>query len=361
MAKATTDVTASIIDDILNESFGGDDSTKVAEPVAAPVTKKAGTVTCNKGQKKYSTLLPSHKKELTRDHAVSCFNKKDIHADMVAHIPTKDKNYVPNFSFCEAVLTAWEMNDKVLIHGAPGTGKSSGIEYLCALTGRPFIRINASRDMDSSHFFGQLVVEGGATVWKDGPVTEAVKMGAVLLWDEWDVTEPGIAMSMQYLLEEDGRLHLKEKPGTSEDKFITPHPDFRIVCCGNTIGQGDNTSAFAGTSVQNTASLDRFGTVIKADYLPADQEVSLVTKKTGIDKPDARKMVRLANLIRKSYKEHNISLTFSPRTLIFWGRKAKYWSDMKSSLLVSFGYKLNDVDYKELKHQFHKVYSEELS
>jgi len=270
---------SSVVDDIL----GG--STPTAAPTKPEeVVKKVFKVVAEEGQKFYSDMFEDHTTSV-RDHAITVLDAFNIPEPIAAFVADEDINYIPPQQACESILTAWEVNDKVLISGNPGTGKSSLIQYLCAKTGRPFIRVNASGDMDSSHFFGQLVVEDGATVWKDGPVTEAVRHGAVLLWDEWDVTPPEIAMTMQWLLEEDGKLFLKEMPGTSLDKCITPHKEFRIVCSGNTLGQGDETSQFAGTAVQNTASLDRFGTVLKLDYLAQPLEIQLICKKVdGIAK-----------------------------------------------------------------------------
>ena len=349
----TAELETNIIDDILSGTFEAPVSRD--KPEVKPT--KDMTTTTQDGQVLYSKLFPKHKLD-TRDNAVTVLENKDIASELSAFVNEPSSDYVPPQAECEAILTAWEVNDKILISGNPGTGKSSLIEYLCGVTGRPFIRINASGDMDSSHLFGQLVVEDGATVWKDGPVTEAVRHGAVLLWDEWDVTPPEIAMTMQWLLEEGGKLYLKEMPGTSTDKMIHPHKDFRIVCSGNTLGQGDETSQFAGTAVQNTASLDRFGTVLTLDYLPVEQEVDLLKKKVkSITKSDARKMIKVANIIRNSYSNGEIAITMSPRTLLSWARKFVYLDSIEKSLKVSFGNKLNQVDFKTLRECVHKVYS----
>jgi len=347
------DLVSNIVDDIL----GGNDITenKPATPEAA--VKKVFNVKANKGQELYSSLFPMHETKL-RDHAITVLKNKDIPQEVAAFVATKDEHYVPPQEATESILSAWEANDKTLISGNPGTGKSSLIQYLCAVTNRPFIRVNASGDMDSSHFFGQLVVEDGSTVWKDGPVTEAVRHGGVLLWDEWDVTPPEIAMTMQWLLEEDGKLFLKEMPGTSLDKCITPHKDFRIVCSGNTLGQGDETSQFAGTAVQNTASLDRFGTVVKLDYLAPDLELELMQNKVdGLNKTEGRKMIKVANIIRTSYEKGEIAITMSPRTLLSWARKFVYWDNIEDALRISFGNKLNQTDYKTLREVVNKVYA----
>jgi cobaltochelatase CobS len=205
--------------------------------------------------------------------------------------------------------------------------------------------------------FGQLVVENGGTVWKDGPATEAVRYGAVLLNDEWDVTPPEILFGFQWLFEDKGKLFLKEMPGDSESKFITPHDNFRMVCAGNTVGQGDDTGRYSGTNVQNNATIDRFQTTIVLDYLDAVHETKIIEDNcTGLWPGFANKMVSFANLVRTASKQNNINLTMSPRTLINWGRKAVVMNDMKRALVLSFVNKLRDTDRKIVSEFYTKVF-----
>jgi cobaltochelatase CobS len=272
-------------------------------------------------------------------------------------IPTINKDYVIEKDLATNILRAWELNEKVLCFGPTGAGKSSLIEQLCARTRRPFVRVNCTGDMDSSMIFGQLTAKDGSTHWVDGAVTEAVKYGAVFAWDEWDVTPPEISMGLQWLLEDDGKLFLKEMPGSTTDKQIIPHEHFRIVAIGNTQGQGDESGAHAGTNVQNSATLDRFGTAVYVDYLRPDIEEKMIKNKfKDINAKAVKELVKLANLIRTGYKASQFSLTMSPRALFSICRKVEAGCSLKQSFALVYLNKLNDTQRKVADELYTKVY-----
>lgn len=321
------------------------------------VVEPPDVVSLEKGQQLFTTLVGTTVEVLKgfglRDFGVSVTDG----SVMPAFVPTVKPGYNVQVAEAHALLMAWEMGEKCLITGPTGSGKSSLIEHCAALTKRPFLRVNMTGDIESSVLFGQLVVESGATVWKDGPVTEAVKQGCVLSIDEWDVTPPEILFGMQWLFEENGKLFLKEKPGDADDKFIVPHDGFRLVCSGNTVGQGDDTGRYSGTNVQNNASIDRFQTTIVLDYLPAEHEEKiLVDNCTKMKKPLAKKMVSFAALIRTACATNQINLTMSPRTLINWGRKSLVYGDVKHALSLAFLNKMRDTDKKVALQLFDKVF-----
>ena len=162
-----------------------------------------------------------------QDFGVTVFQESDWDERIAPFVPSINTSYVIDKDLATNILRAWELNEKVLCYGPTGSGKSSLIEQLCARTYRPFVRINCTGDMDSSMIFGQLTAKDGSTIWVDGAATEAVRYGAVFAWDEWDVTPPEISMGLQWLLEDNGKLFLKEMPGATKDKQIIPHKDFR--------------------------------------------------------------------------------------------------------------------------------------
>lgn len=324
--------------------------------------EKEEKVVLGPNQVLFTKLVGAKKKDLpkgVRDFAVSVLDLKDLPKEVRSFVPNTVKfaGYTIQLDQAHALLMAWEMGEKVLITGPTGSGKSSLIEYCCALTNRPFIRVNMTGDIESAILFGQLVVEGGATVWKDGPVTEAVRYGAVVLVDEWDVTPPEILFGLQWLFEDGGKLFLKEMPGEAKDKFITPHDNFRLVCAGNTVGQGDDTGRYSGTNVQNNASIDRFQTTIILDYLDAESEKRIINDNCEGLSPDmAPKMVSFANLVRTACKQNNINLTMSPRTLINWGRKIVKLKDGRRALMLAFSNKLRETDHKIVDEFYVKVF-----
>lgn len=285
---------------------------------------------------------------------VSMFS--DVPKNITHLVPTLDSGYVLQAEEAARLVAGIQYNDKILITGPTGSGKSSLVKQVCAVLGAPFLRINMSADIESGNLFGQLVVRDGATVWEDGPITEAVKYGAVCLIDEWELMPPEISMGLQNLLEDGGYLYLKEKPGSSEDKTYIPHKNFRIICAGNTVGQGDDTGRFSGTMVQNSATLDRFQTTIVLDYLTQAHEVAILTGKTSVAEAVAKSMVKFAGLVRNAYKQGAINLTMSPRTLINWANKTARWENTSYALRTAWFDKLRETDRKVVEELYTKVF-----
>ncbi len=155
-------------------------------------------------------------------------------------------------------------------------------------------------------------------------------------------------------------LFLKEMPSSSEEKTIVPHKNFRIVCAGNTVGQGDDTGGFSGTMVQNSATLDRFQTTINVDYLSKEHESSIITKKSGVSKTMSLELLKLAALIRNAYKQQQVNLTMSPRTLINWASKIHRHGSINLAFRISFYDKLRESDKKVVGELYNKVFTEKL-
>ena len=313
------------------------------------------TATLKDNQDWFSHIL---NRAVRDDFGVTVFKYYDWDSRISSFIPAINEEYWIDEDLASSILRAWELNEKVLCYGPTGAGKSSLVEQLCALTGRPFIRVNCTGDMDSSMIFGQLTAKDGSTIWVDGAVTEAVRYGAVFAWDEWDVTPPEISMGLQWLLEDDGKLFLKEMPGSTKDKQIFPHEHFRLVAIGNTQGQGDETGAHAGTNVQNSATLDRFGTAVFVDYLPSRIEENMLMNKwpETISGKAAKELIKLANLIRQGYKANQFSLTVSPRALFSICRKVSTGVTLKRAFGLVYLNKLNETQRKVADELFTKVY-----
>lgn len=355
---ATMSDVEKFVQEELTKSIMNEEGKKAAK--AAPLKVAVKVRKAEAGQKMFSKVF-GYKPVSVDDFPVTVLEVKGIPSEIAALVPdvadAELVGYVPQKEQLEQLVFSWENNEKVLISGPTGSGKSSMVKFACQKLLRPFVRVNMNGDIESSALFGQLVVEGGGTVWKDGAVTEAIKFGGVVCIDEWEVSPPEITMSMQSVLERGGVLFLKEKPGTSYDKMVQPHKDTRFVFCGNTVGQGDDTGNFAGTNVQNTATIDRFDTAIFLDYLTQAHEAAIITSKVPeLDEKIAKLMLQYASLVRTAYKQTNIGLTMSPRTLINWARKTVNYGDYKVALQYCFLNKLRDNDKKVAGEFYSKVF-----
>lgn len=331
---------------------------EVVKTVAETIESTAPAMILKENQKWFSDVIGNKLIPAEQDFCVSTFHGYDWNEAIVDFIPEADTTYILDTDLSRAVLRAWELNEKILCYGPTGAGKSSLIEQLCARTARPFVRINCTGDMDSSMIFGQLTAKDGSTHWVDGSVTEAVRHGAVFAWDEWDVTPPEISMGLQWLLEDNGKLFLKEMPGATKDKLVIPHEHFKLVAIGNTQGQGDDTGSHAGTNVQNSATLDRFGTAVYVDYLAASVEVTMLLNKWKgkIATKVATELVKLANLIRQGYKAGQLNLTLSPRSLLNICKKVSFGCTLQEAFKLVYLNKLSETQHKVASELYVKVF-----
>jgi len=93
------------------------------------------------------------------DFGVTMFSETTWDERIASFVPSINPAYVIDKDLAANVLRAWELNERVLCYGPTGAGKSSLIEQLCARTGRPFVRVNCTGDMDTSMIFGQLTAK----------------------------------------------------------------------------------------------------------------------------------------------------------------------------------------------------------
>lgn len=288
--------------------------------------------------------------------------KYDCPNHLKVFVPVVDDNYVLPHEATSVLVYAIENNMFPNMVGPTGSGKSTLVEQVCARLNRPFFRFNGRGDMETASLFGMMTVQNGETVWKDGTFTEAVKNGIVTLFDEYTATQPEINMSLQWLREHGGKLLLQDMPGDMNDRLVTPHKEFRLICADNTRGLGDNGDKFAGTNIQNTASLNRFDITIEHNYMPAIEEQSILTKKNpALTKSGATHMVKLATLIREGYNKGDLSITLSPRNLLSWAKKAIDWGDMETAFAYTYYNMLpDDTEKVAVKALYKTVFSKEL-
>ncbi|MDB4351194.1 MoxR family ATPase [bacterium] len=198
------------------------------------------------------------------------------------------------------------------ISGLSGNGKTTMVEQVCAKAKREAIRVNISVETDEDDLIGGNTLVDGNVVYREGPVLTAMKRGAVLILDEIDRGSNKL-MCLQAILE--GKPYFNKKTG----EVIAPASGFNIIATANTKGRGSDDGKFISAQILDEAFLERFAVTIEQQYPTETQEKKIVLGKMSkvgkVDEDFAEKLVRWADVIRKTFNEGAIDDLVSTRRL----------------------------------------------
>lgn len=279
------------------------------------------------------------------------------------HVPTIDESYLFDPDTTIAILAGFAFNQRVLIQGMHGTGKSTHIEQVAARLNWPCIRINFDSQITRLDLVGKdtIKLKDGKqiTEFKEGIIPFALRNNIVLVLDEYDAIKTDVSFVIQRLLEEDGKFALLE-----ENEIIKPGAHFRLFATSNTLGAGDDLGIYHGTNLINQAQMDRWNIVAALNYLNDEQELAILLKKLPflnkkLHKQTAKMMVRLANLSREAFKNGDISNLISLRTLISWGKNIEIFGSVKTAFTLSFANKVIDDEKIVINEFYQRVFGQE--
>ena len=232
----------------------------------------------------------------------------------ISLIPKSDPQYVTwgHFKDIKTIIRS-KIFYPVFVTGLSGNGKTSMIHEVCAKLKRDLVRVNITVETDEDDLLGGFRLVDGETVWQDGPIINAMRRGSVALIDEIDLASHKI-MCLQPVLE--GKpIYLKKI-----NEVVYPEPGFNVIATANTKGKGSDDGRFIGTNILNEAFLDRFSATFYQEYPSTKMEAKILTKQfqmyelTEDDFVD--KLVRWADVIRRSFKEGAVDEIVTTRRLI---------------------------------------------
>jgi cobaltochelatase CobS len=314
------------------------------EEESTPTPPPTPAITLGPNQFLFSSVTGGRLGKSNKDWVMWQYEDNHWSEEHKVNIPAIDPFYRWDPEVLEALWLAVITQERALLVGPPGTGKTTAAQQLAAWMRQPFARFNGKDGIEPAAFLGYAWATKEGMEWKDGLMPQAVQNGYFVVVDEIFKLPPGVQMSMQSLYETGGFLMLDEKPGTIKDKHVYPAPSFFLCATDNTKGTGDGLESYAAGQMQDISSLDRFGVTQEVKYLKKSDEISMLQSRyPAVDPKDITKAVAFANLVRTAFiQNHDLALTLSPRGLCVTCKLMEQGVQLADALQLAYVNKLGD-------------------
>ena len=194
----------------------------------------------------------------------------------------------------------------LMLKGPTGCGKTRFVEYMAWRIGRPLVTVAAHEDMTAADLAGRFLLAPEGTVWHDGPLTLAVRFGAICYLDEIVEARQDTTVVIHPLTDARRILPLEKK-----NELIPAHPDFALVISYNP-GYQSAVKDLKESTKQRFVAID-------FDYPAPDVEAEIVTREAGVDRDTAHRLVDIA-LRSRNLRGQGLDEGASTRMLIHAGR-----------------------------------------
>ena len=207
----------------------------------------------------------------------------------------------------EAVFkAAYRQGLALVLKGPTGCGKTRFVEAMAYDLGRPLITVACHDDLTTADLVGRYLLKGDETVWMDGPLTRAVREGAICYLDEVVEARQDTTVVLHPLADHRRQLPI-ERLGVTLDAA----PGFGLVVSYNP-GYQSVLKDLKDSTRQRMVAIE-FG------FPASDVEEGIVVHEAGVDSATAAELVRLGQAIRR-LETGGLREVASTRVLIAAGR-----------------------------------------
>lgn len=194
----------------------------------------------------------------------------------------------------------------VMLKGPTGSGKTRFLQHMAYRLGLPLITVACHEDLTASDLVGRYLFVDNETRWVDGPLTLAVKYGAICYLDELVEARKDTTVVI-HPLGDDRRVLPIEKKG----HIIEAHDDFMLVVSFNP-GYQSILKDLKQSTRQRFLALDFV-------YPQKEVEAEIVARETGTDPAIAVRLVELGTMIR-NLRDHGLEEGVSTRLMVYAAR-----------------------------------------
>jgi nitric oxide reductase NorQ protein len=211
--------------------------------------------------------------------------------------------YLPQGDECEVFATAFAHRLPVLLKGPTGCGKTRFVAHMAAALGRPLYTVACHDDLTAADLVGRYLLKGGETVWVDGPLTRAVREGAICYLDEVVEARKDVTVVL-HPLTDDRRILPIDRTGEE----LQAGPGFMLVASYNP-GYQNILKTLKPSTRQRFVAME-FG------FPRPEHEAQIVAHESGLDMARVRSLVRLAGKLR-ALKGQDLEEGVSTRLVVY--------------------------------------------
>ena len=229
----------------------------------------------------------------------------------------------------EAIFkAAYRQGLSLVLKGPTGCGKTRFVEAMAYDLGRPLITVACHDDLTTADLVGRYLLQGDETVWVDGPLTRAVREGAICYLDEVVEARQDTTVVLHPLADHRRQLPI-ERLGVTLDAA----PGFGLVVSYNP-GYQSVLKDLKDSTRQRMVAIE-FG------FPAADVEEAIVAHESGVDGAIAAELVRFGHAVRR-LETGGLREVASTRVLIAAGRLVTEGLTMREAARAAIAGPLTD-------------------
>jgi len=190
----------------------------------------------------------------------------------------------------------------VMLKGPTGCGKTRFIEHMAWRLKRPLITVACHDDLAASDLIGRYLIRHDGTVWQDGPLTRAVREGAICYLDEVVEARQDTVVVLHSLTD-----YRRVLPIDKTGEMVEAATGFQLVVSYNP-GYQRMLKDLKPSTRQRFVAMD-------LGFLSFENEVSIVEREGRVDRATAHALVSLAHRLR-ALRDHGLAEVPSTRLLI---------------------------------------------
>jgi nitric oxide reductase NorQ protein len=190
----------------------------------------------------------------------------------------------------------------VMLKGPTGCGKTRFVEYMAWRLRRPLVTISCHDDLSTADLVGRFLIGADGTAWHDGPLTRAVREGAICYLDEVVEARQDTVVVLHPLSD-----HRRMLPIDKTGETVAAAPGFQLVVSYNP-GYQRMLKDMKPSTRQRFVAFD-------FDFPPPEREAAIVGHEGGVEASIAHALVTLGNRLRQ-LRDRGLAEVPSTRLLI---------------------------------------------